>query len=361
MKNIYVVRPVGFNVGNQVIFAGLKRLVRDHFGNEVNFVSVPATSKYDSFGRPGLSSASIFEMNQYADGVIVGGGNLLENGELDIDPVALSALTPPLMIFSVSWGRIFGYEGVLTARTDSLPDSLSELLLAKAKVVVARDFTTREYMEDRSAGEVLLGGCPSLLLNSVMADRKQKNESHSVGNLISLRHPALMSISPRNQSRVRHHIRTLIDYFRSLDEPVTLLCHDHRDLAFASSFSDVSYLYEEDLFDFLHLIHSATRLVTYRLHSFIPAIVFGTHAINISYDERASSAIDTLGLGACNVSMFGGRPVMESVIELLENTQTYLNSVHASASIRNNLIEVQRLGMARFYNEVMKYNSRKSR
>ena len=53
-------------------------------GCVVNLISVPATSRYDSVSRAGLSSKLIYEMNQYGDAVIVGGGNLYENGELEL-------------------------------------------------------------------------------------------------------------------------------------------------------------------------------------------------------------------------------------------------------------------------------------
>ena len=358
MRNIYVVRPVGFNVGNHVIFSGLKNLVREYFGEEVNFVSVPATSKYDSFGRPGLSSASIYEINQYGDGVIVGGGNLLENGELDVDPTALAALRPPLMLFSVSWGRVFDDHGALVPRTDSLPDALVERLLEKASVVVARDGATQEFMQARCDRPVILGGCPSLLLARTTSPDRRESDSEEVGNLISVRHPALMSISPRHQSRVRHHIRLIVEHCRDRGEVVRLLCHDHRDLSFASSFPDVEYLYEEDLAEFLVLVRRARRLITYRLHSFIPAVVFETHAVNISYDERASSAIDTLGLGAWDVSMFGSQPVADCVIPRLESRADFEAALARSAPIRSSLIEAQREAMASFFSEVVKYRGR---
>ena len=104
MKNLYIVRPTGFNIGNHVIFAGLRKLMNREISDNVNFISIPASGKYDNFGKPGLTAASIHEINQHGDGVIVGGGNLFENGELDIDVQALNALRGS----SHDYGRFLG-------------------------------------------------------------------------------------------------------------------------------------------------------------------------------------------------------------------------------------------------------------
>ena len=120
MKNIYVIRPFGFNIGNHVIYEGLKNLVLDTFKEPINLISIPATNKYNSYGKSGLTAESIYEINQYGDGVIIGGGNLFENGEILIDESAIKALRPPMMIIGVSWGSIYNEHGQLVPRTDSL-------------------------------------------------------------------------------------------------------------------------------------------------------------------------------------------------------------------------------------------------
>ncbi len=38
---------------------------------------------------------TVYEINRFGHGVVVGGGNLYENGELEINPVALKALEKP--------------------------------------------------------------------------------------------------------------------------------------------------------------------------------------------------------------------------------------------------------------------------
>ena len=68
----------------------------------------------------------------YGSGVIVGGGNLYENGEIDVDIDALSALQKPLMIFSVSVGKIYDANGLLTAEPTPFPTlSLRHFLIVR--------------------------------------------------------------------------------------------------------------------------------------------------------------------------------------------------------------------------------------
>lgn len=105
MKNIYSIRPKGFNIGNDVIYLGINHFLRLAFKENFNIISLPATGKYESQRKSGLSAQTVYEINQFGCGVVVGGGNLYENGEMEINPIALKALSRPLMIFSVSRGK----------------------------------------------------------------------------------------------------------------------------------------------------------------------------------------------------------------------------------------------------------------
>ena len=107
MINLFCIRPKGFNVGNDASYLGMQHFVYKAFGEVINLITLPATFKYESQGKAGLTAKTIYEINQYGHGVIIGGGNLYENGELDVNLDALSALEVPLMIFSVSRGRVY--------------------------------------------------------------------------------------------------------------------------------------------------------------------------------------------------------------------------------------------------------------
>jgi polysaccharide pyruvyl transferase WcaK-like protein len=114
-----------------------------------------------------------------------------------------------------------------------------------------------------------------------------------------------MNIPLSAQSRVHEQVRELIRLLAGQGR-VRLLCHDHRDLPFAASFPGTEYLYTDDVSQYLSLIRAADLVLTYRLHSLIPAAAFGTPAISISYDERALSAIETIGLGDWDITLMDG-------------------------------------------------------
>ena len=156
MITLFCVRPKGFNVGNDAIFLGLRHLLRETFDDFVNIVQIPAVSEGAALG--GLLPRTIHEMNLYGHGVIVGGGNVYENGQLDVDLHALRALRPPLMLFSLSHGRIYDHRHELVPRTDSMPDSIVAALNERAAISVARDNATLDHLRVLGLDKPVLGG-----------------------------------------------------------------------------------------------------------------------------------------------------------------------------------------------------------
>jgi polysaccharide pyruvyl transferase WcaK-like protein len=316
MINLFCIRPHGFNVGNDVIFLGLQNLLREAFGSVVNLISIPATSRYESQAKAGLTAKTIYDINQYGHGVIVGGGNLYENGELDVNADALASLEVPLMLFSLSRGRVYNRRQQLVPRTDAMPERTVKALHQKARISLARDRATVAFLHGIGCGEAELGGCPTIFLDR-MADRLPSlAECDRNTVLISVRNPALMSIPLEKQAQVCTDIRRLIAFARHEGfADVRLLCHDHRDLAFAASFSGISYVYSGDVYTYLALLRSCALNISYRLHSVLPCIAFSTPAIKISYDERALSTLETIGYGAWNIDMIQSRDVLSQVKE----------------------------------------------
>ena len=165
MINLFSIRPKGFNVGNDAIFMGLQYFIYQTFGEVVNIISLPATSRYETHQSAGLRARTIHEINQYGDGVIIGGGNLYENGELDVDLTALDALEVPCMLFSISSGRIYNRKGELVNRTDTMPKNIIQALHKKVKYSLARDHATCSYLHDLGCNNAEVGGCPTIFLD----------------------------------------------------------------------------------------------------------------------------------------------------------------------------------------------------
>jgi hypothetical protein len=320
--NLYCIRPKGFNIGNDVIFLGLKHFVRQAFGEAVNLISLPATGKYETHKKAGITAQTVYEINQFGGGLIVGGGNLYENGELEINPTALRALEVPLLLFSLARGRIYNRHLRLVDRTNVMPDEQIRLLNGRAALSLARDVATRDYLEGIGCPSVVCG-CPSLFIGELPLHFDPVAERDGADALISIRAPHLMSVPVAWQYRVRDDIVRIIELLRHRGyATVKLLCHDHRDIPFAASFRGVDYAYTEDVFTYLTLLKNARLTVTYRLHSFLPCLALGTFAIPIVYDERGRSAIETVGLGAWNVDMLAGE-VPDEVGRRLDSRESH--------------------------------------
>jgi Polysaccharide pyruvyl transferase len=311
-SNVFWIRPRRHNVGNETIAYALRQLLRAELGSDVNLLPVAATSgEYDGW-LSGLTAQTIHQMNLYGDGVIVGGGNIYENGGLDVDMEALRELRPPLMLCSLSYGRIYDDRGELRRRTDAMPEGAVRALGERAIISVARDQTTLSYLRELGLDGVRLGCCPSLCLGSVFPP----TTSAPAEVLVSIRNPQLMSVPLRDQARVASEVARLVEALREQDRgPVRLLCHDRRDMPFAAGFGDVDYTLPDDALDFLGRLRSASFVVTFRLHSFLPGVAMGVPAVNVSYDERSAGMMRTLGLEEWDVDFLTESDLAGAVLD----------------------------------------------
>jgi hypothetical protein len=316
MINLFCVRPRRFNVGNATIDAAMSAVLRDVFGERCNLVPIPAIASDEEGSLSGLTAKTVYEMNLYGHGVVVGGGNLYENGQLDVDVNALCALAAPLLLCSLSHGRIYDRRGRLTRRTDSMPVEHIVALHGRASASLARDDATCAHLHELGLTAARLGGCPTLFVDELLSPSPPPRAAP--GALISIRNPQLMSMPHVHQARVHDQVRLIAD---ALEQegfgPVRLLCHDKRDLGFASSFGDLEYVLPDDVWGYLGLLRAAPVVVTFRLHAFLPCLSFGTPAVNISYDERSLSLVRTVGLGDWDIDLVKEHDAVEAVRDRL--------------------------------------------
>lgn len=319
MITLFCIRPKGFNVGNDAIFMGLQYFVYQAFGEVVNLISLPATARYESQSKAGLTGKTIYEINQYGHGVIVGGGNLYENGELDVNVEALQTMEVPLMLFSLSRGRVYNRRYELTPRTDSMSERVVRALNEKAAFSLARDQATADYLHATGCPRAVTGGCPTLFLDRTAERLPKLSERDRADVLISVRNPSLMSIPLPKQTRVFDDVNRIIALLRRRGHrDIRLLCHDHRDIPFAASFHDVDYVYTGDVYTYLAMLRGCSLNVSYRLHSVLPCLAYGTPVIPISYDERAISPLETFGYGDWNINLVSSPDVAADVENRLE-------------------------------------------
>lgn len=306
MYTIANIRPLGYNIGNQAINFALRHMLYETFGRLVSVIDYPATSRHESTAKAGLTPGTVFEINRFADGVIVGGGNLFENDEIAVDERALRSLQPPLMLFSNSRGKIFDRHGRLSDRSDVIPDAKLDALLTRADISLSRDSATHAHLREINNKDEL-GWCPTINLNRYANHLPVLPDHEEVGALISVRTPNLMNVPYRHQSAVQSHIDLAIDTMREAGyKRIRILCNDSRDLDFATAFrytKGVDSVHTNDVYQYLSLIKGADMLVSYRLHATLPAISYGTPTVNIVYDERAKSLCCDLGLGDESLNM----------------------------------------------------------
>ncbi len=343
MINLYSIRPKGFNIGNDVIYLGINHFVRNAFKENFNVISLPATSKYESHKKAGISSNTIYEVNRFGHGIIIGGGNLYENGELEVNEVALNALERPMMIFSVSRGKVYNEKLELVNRTDVMTDNKIKLLNNRAEICMSRDKATKAHIDSLGCDNIV-GGCPTLFINEMPQHLVPISPKDQTDVLISIRTPTLMSVPVSYQYELRAQMHEMISVLKEKGyQNIKILCHDHRDIPFAASFNEVDYLYTDDVYTYLTYLKNTKLNVTFRLHSFIPCLSYDIPTIKISYDQRAISMLDTLGMDEWNIN-FVKDDVVKEVAQRVDNIgdlTTIKNKLKTSlwAKNRNTIVE----------------------
>ena len=334
MYTLVNIRPYGYNVGNQAIRFALQNMIYEVFGRLVTIVEYPATSKHGGI-KAGLTAATINEINRCADGVIVGGGNLYENNELDIDTVALKNLMPPLMLFSLSRGKIYNRFDSLVDRTDTMSDEKIKALLSFSSLSFSRDTATHKHLKQLNEKD-RLGWCPTIGLDRYSKFLPPLPETEDVGALISIRTPTLMNIPFKYQARIQSDIEhAILELKKNGYKRVRILCNDSRDLDFSTIFRDtmgVDSFFTNDVYLYLSLIKKAQFLVSYRLHASLPAISYGTPSLNFVYDERAKSLFNDLGLTDQYIN----------IIEAGDNLK-FIVSQKLSLGPKSSIIDVEKL------------------
>ena len=224
------------------------------------------------------------------------------------------------MAFSVSRGRVYNKKLELTRRTDTISDATLKAISDRANINMLRDTATVDYVTGLGCAAEF-GGCPTIFLNDIyrrLPELKQIGEKYKDYAIISVRNPELMSIPPRFKSATKDHVAGVIKHYQEKQQKVAILCHDTRDIAFANTY-DVPFIFTGEVYSYLSLIANCKELVSYRLHSFLPALSFGTPAVKISYDERALSLIADIGFGAWNIDLCKSNDVLCDVFERLNN------------------------------------------
>lgn len=342
MITLFNIRPKGHNIGNDAISIALRNQIYEAFGRMVNIIDIPATSLYESHSKAGLSSKTVYEINRVGDGVIVGGGNLYENNEIDFNETALKALQVPLMLFSNSLGKVYDRQGNLVSRTDVIPDAKLANLHKYADISLVRDSSTLNHLKSIGSNNSIFGGCPTIFLGKYNNYKDILPKNDYVGALISIRTPSLINLPQKYQLSMTDELVKTIQVLKDKGyKRIRLLCNDSRDCEYASYFRDIAnvdFVYTSNVFDYLSLISNAELLISFRLHASLPGLSFGTPVINISYDERAEQLFQDLGLGSWDIKFVETPLFSMEVRKKLENMEE-LNEVLAKSKSKWDEVE----------------------
>jgi Polysaccharide pyruvyl transferase len=93
-----------------------------------------------------------------------------------------------------------------------------------------------------------------------------------------------------------------------------LACHDYADVGFAAGFPEAPMIYFDDVTRYIAALRRCRLSVSYRLHSFLPCLAFGTPTIHLSYDERGSAMVRTAGMGGWEVDVRQERDIVAAVM-----------------------------------------------
>lgn len=346
--NIYHICPFGpgFNIGNFLIQQSVRRMVGNLSDCGINFITVPASG----FGtKAGLTKQIVYDINQTADGVIVGGGNLFENGEIAIDQTALQALRRPMLIYSSSYGRIYGPDLTYVRRTDAISDSNLVSLVKSADVVLSRDEATKSHIETLvQHPDHTVGGCPSVYISELAAS--EFGESTLSGDrrpMLAVRNPEQMNVPLSQKIRVHSLSEQCLQILeRRQGKPAVVLCNDQRDIEYAMSFGR-EILYTSDVYEYFQILDRVSEAISFRVHTSLPLWSLGRPTLNLSYDERSESLIETLDMCRYDLNLIEERgPILERIEARLDS---FPRIVEAPARW-NQLRDVQEAGIRRFLN-----------
>ena len=316
MTVIFCIRPTKRNIGNDLISLATSDLLYAQFGSETLIVDIPALEG-DEFG--GLTARQVYDINRFADGVVIGGGNLFENGQLTVDLQALEALRPPMMIMGLSHGRIYGRSRELVWRTDSMPAEKIRKLVNKSLVTLVRDRASALLLEEITRDEIAVGGCPSMFM-----PRKPPEHESDQKILVSIRHPGRMSVPADLQWRIAEDLRRLLVVLKERHPgKVQLVCHDYKDIEFAAGFPDVPCQYYDDVQRYILALRQCRCSITYRLHAFLPCLAFGTPSIHLSYDERGKQMVATAGMADWDIDLVSENNVVDAVLARMDTLADY--------------------------------------
>lgn len=375
MANIAVVGEIySHNVGDNVIYtcieSNLKSLNHDVFPidlsgrsgfTSVNQVQNPSATKKalrlitrnSSFARQGVSlyrwkkrdaalhREHLYEKIKSADGVIIGGGQLLTNNNLEF-PLRISnvcsiakELKKPYAFFSCGAGS--GLTG--------LARSIYKKCLNEAEFISTRDNYSRSILTTlvNSDKKILINCDPVFFLNKEV-QRNTKNSAKVGINIMSLDTMKRKNLKINDLSIKQYYNfwMSLISHLTNFEKkPVLFTNGDYYDFQEAVFLSE--YLRENNIHieivqrpmsgdELISQMETFDEIVATRMHSAIIGCALRIPTVSIAWEQKVHSVFEERGVGemVLDSSVFYGRPaeVVLYGLETFNNTEMTRRTSH---------------------------------
>lgn len=329
IKKIVLSGYYGFdNLGDEAILTYLIQLLRKN-NIEPIVLSANVSETKKTHGVEAVDRADfnrVFEAMKKADGLISGGGSLLQ------DKTSKRSLMYYLLVMAVAKiakKPVYFYgQGVGPIKASELK-LFTRMMLKRVNLLSVRDGDSKKLL----VNEIKVKNEIDLIHDPVLFMEKQKqlpNNHHFTTEELAMlnKNPVYVSVRPtENDENVLKAFRGLMDKLEEQNIPViSFPYHAHQDGKITkklfSERKNALYIERKITLEEASFILNQSRLVVgLRLHSLIMAASQGTPFIGISYDPKIDALVKQFEYEvAGNVSTINAQSLIEQTEEMLRNT-----------------------------------------
>lgn len=354
-KKIVLSGYYGFdNLGDEAILTYLIKLLRKNNIEPIvlsaNVVETQKTYGVEAVDRSDFNV--VLETMKKADGLISGGGSLLQ------DKTSKKSLMYYLLVMAIAKiakKPVYFYgQGVGPIKSPELK-LFTRMMLKRTTLLSVRDEDSRDLL----VNEIKVKKDIDLIHDPVLFMKKQvelpSGHRFSTDELSFLKKkPVYVSIRPtENDETVLTAFRGLMDKLEELDIPViSFPYHEKQDGEITKKLFNQrkNGLYVErklTLEEASYILNQSRLVVGLRLHSLIMAVSQGTPFIGISYDPKIDALVKQFGYTVVgNVNTIGAESLIERTEGMLKNAdkeKKNLEEVLNEMKIKNDVLNLKLL------------------
>lgn len=307
MKVIHIC-PSTQNKGDDFVAIGIKKLFYELIPN-IDYRQIAANSKIDfnNFRIGGITKNTIDLLNS-SDLIVVGGSNLYETMQIEIEVDSLDKLIKPVILIGIGTGWDFKSPRPPQFSTEN--EYVIKKLHDKAIGSSVRDKMTKRVLENIGIDNVTVTGCPAALIYN--QPLKKAEDQNIYISCLPYRMFEPQSFDPRiNLWRASYKRKRAItnSYFKLLKLldfhkiPFKIFVTDFRDIPIAQKNNhDKEVIVSSEPQELLMRLNEATTVIGYRLHSCIPSVGMGIPIVPIIADGRSMAFVETFELSELSVN-----------------------------------------------------------